>query len=83
MAEGKTFRLVIASVDETLLDAQAVSITAPGSDGEFTMLAAHEPMVTTLKQGTITARLPNESPKKFDVKNGVLECSGNSVTVLL
>ena len=77
-----TFHLIIASVGATLFDGAAVSATLPGSAGELTILAHHEPLVTTLKEGTITVR-ETLGEKKFDVEDGVLECSGNKAVVLL
>lgn len=83
MADGNTFHLVIASVGETRFDGSAVSVTFPGSDGELTVLAHHEPFVTTLKRGTITVRESRESSKEFSIESGVLEVSGNRAVVLL
>lgn len=83
MAEHpNTFHLVIASVGETRFDGAAVSATIPGEAGELTILPNHEPLVTTLKPGTITVRTTQDS-KAFEVQSGVLECSGSRVVVLL
>ena len=78
-----TFHLVISSVGETLFDGAASSATLPGADGELTILAHHEPFVTTLTGGTISVRRQDEEPKEFVVRGGVLEFSGNQATVLL
>ncbi len=84
-----TFHLTIASVGETRFDGAAVSATLPGTAGEFTILPHHEPIVTTLKPGTITVRLPAQAgesegeQKTFEIESGVLECSGSRVVVLL
>lgn len=78
--------LVIASVGETHFDGEAESVTLPGTAGEFTILAHHEPIVTTLKQGTITVRLPgmsDEKVKQIPIQSGILECSHNRAVVLL
>ena len=77
-----TFPVVVASVSETLFDGAAVSITVPGSDGMMTVLAHHEPFVTTLKKGDITVRAGGEV-RTFPVEGGVLECSGEKAVVLL
>jgi F-type H+-transporting ATPase subunit epsilon len=82
MSTANTFHLVIASVGETLYDGAAVSATVPGSAGEFTVLAKHEPLVTTLRPGTIRVKT-TEGIKEFEVESGVLECAGSSVVVLL
>lgn len=79
----RTFHLVISSVGETHFDGEAVSATLPGSDGELTVLANHEPFVTTLKSGSITVRIPEGETKKFETENGILEFSGNRAVVLL
>lgn len=79
----QTFHLTIASVGQTRFDGAATSATLPGTAGEFTILAHHEPIVTTLKPGTITVRLSEGEHKKFDIESGVLECSGSRVVVLL
>ena len=49
-----TFHLTIASVGETRFDGAAVSATLPTTAGEVTVLPHHEPLVSTLKPGTIT-----------------------------
>ncbi|MDO8481568.1 MAG: F0F1 ATP synthase subunit epsilon [bacterium] len=83
MASAATFHLTISSVGETYFDGAAISATLPGSDGELTVLAHHEPFVTTLKSGAITVRLQNGETKKFETENGILEFSGNQAAVLL
>ena len=78
-----TLHLVIASVGETRFDGAATSATFPGASGEFTILPHHEPLVTTLKPGTIVVHESIGSVKEFHVEKGVVECSGNRVVVLL
>lgn len=83
MAEQHTFRLVVASVGETLFDGAAVSATLPTSAGEITVLPHHEPLVTTLKEGKILIRTTVQEPKQIDISSGVVEMSGNRAVVLL
>ena len=78
-----TFHLVIATVGEALYDNAASSVTLPGSDGEFTVLANHEPFVTTLKPGTIRVKNDEKAEQEFQVPGGVVECANSRVTVLL
>lgn len=77
-----SFHLIIASVSEAHFEGPALSATFPGADGELTVLAHHEPFVTTLKKGTITVR-GEGMVKEFPVERGVLEVSGNRAVVLL
>jgi F-type H+-transporting ATPase subunit epsilon len=83
MAEHpNTFHLVIASVGQTRFDGAALSATLPGTAGEMTILPHHEPLVTTLRKGTITVR-ESLGEKTFDIESGVLEISNNRAVVLL
>ncbi len=83
MADKTTFHLVVASVGETRFDGPAVSATIPTANGEITVLPHHEPIVTTLKPGTITARKAGGESQEFSIEGGVLEVSGNRAVVLL
>jgi F-type H+-transporting ATPase subunit epsilon len=83
MAERSTFHLIVASVGETRFDGAALSATLPTTAGEITVLPHHEPLVATLKPGTITVRETLGDAKKFEIESGVLEVSGNRAVVLL
>lgn len=78
-----TFRLVVASVGETLFDGAAASATMPGAAGEFTLLPKHEAFVTTLRKGAIAIRDANGSVRQFPIESGILECSQGRAVVLL
>jgi F-type H+-transporting ATPase subunit epsilon len=82
MAGENTFHLVIASVGQTRFDGAALSMTIPTTAGEITVLPHHEPIVSTLKKGTITVKGSLEE-KRFEIENGVLEISNNRAVVLL
>lgn len=77
-----SLQCVVASVSETFFDGPAASITVPGVEGEMTLLANHEPLVTTLRPGTITVRAGGDA-HTYPIEGGVLECSGDKVVVLL
>jgi F-type H+-transporting ATPase subunit epsilon len=82
MADAKTFTLTIARVDEQLFRGAAVSATLPGSEGQLTILAGHEPLISLLKEGKIVVRTP-DGDKEFEIKKGVLEVSHSHATVLV
>lgn len=80
----KTFHLTIAHVGENLFDGEAVSVSLPGNDGTFEVLAEHEAFVSLLKHGTIHLRTSDNQKQSFDVPiSGVAEVSLNQATVLL
>lgn len=83
MASENTLHLVVSSVSENLYDGPAISVTVPGSAGEMTILPNHEALVSTLKAGKITVRIPNQQSREFSIHNGVLETSGSRTVVLV
>ena len=80
----KTFRLTVARVGENLYDGDAVSVSLPGSEGVFTVLANHEPLVSELKKGEVRIRDEKGETHVIQVEDkGVAEVSKNQTTVLL
>lgn len=75
--------VVIAKVDEVYFDGEALSLTAPGQDGELTVLGHHMPLITTLKAGELVLRVAGEQEKRFSVSEGVLEVRSDGATVIL
>lgn len=76
--------VVIAKVDEVLFEGEAYSLTVPGASGEMTVLGHHEPLITTLRSGTITVRLFDEAkPRQLNIAGGVLEVRVDGATVIL
>lgn len=80
---NNTLYLTISSVGENLYDGPALSATLPGSAGQMTILPNHEPLITTLKGGTVTVAIPNAEEKTFTIESGVLEVSGTRAVVLV
>lgn len=76
--------LVIAKVSENVFSGEAVSVTVPGSQGEMTVLTHHEPLITTLKAGTIIVRqLADIEPLQIPIQGGMLEVRADGATILL
>ena len=82
MSHGTPFRLTISKVDELLFGGEALSVTLPGTEGELTLLAHHEPLITLLGRGTITVHTEAEV-REFRIERGVCETSHGQVTVLV
>jgi len=74
--------VVVAKVDETLYEGEAESLTVPSTDGEMTVLGHHEPLITTLKAGTIVLRTSG-GDKQFEISGGALEVGPHGATVIL
>jgi F-type H+-transporting ATPase subunit epsilon len=76
--------LIITTVDKQLFRGEVAAVTLPGSEGELTVLAHHEPFITILKKGEMRIRKEKDSePEFFPVEHGILEVSNNRATVLI
>lgn len=79
----KLLQLTITKVDEPVFDAEVVSVTVPGADGEMTLLANHAPIISPLKAGTILIKQEEGSEESINVETGTLEMSDNHATILI
>lgn len=79
----KTFHLIIARVDGPVYDADAVSVTVPGSEGDMTVLGGHEPFISPLRNGNIMVRREDGSTETFLCESGTIEVGSDSVSILL
>jgi F-type H+-transporting ATPase subunit epsilon len=81
---AKSFHLTIAKVGEHLFDGDAESVTLPGAEGVFTVLANHMPFVSELKKGEARVKTIEGGVQTYSIhEGGVAEVSNNQVTVLL
>jgi F-type H+-transporting ATPase subunit epsilon len=78
-----TLHVLIATVSETLFNGSAESMVVPGTGGEMTILANHEPIITTLKPGTLKIKIHGGEVKEFPVTRGVLEVANSTANILL
>lgn len=78
----KKLKLTISKVDAPVFDGEVDSVTLPGIEGEMTILANHEPLISPLKAGVITIATDTDT-KTFDIESGTLEISNNHATVLI
>ena len=83
MAEQKLIKLTISRVDGPLFDGLVVSVTVPGIAGEMTLLADHAPLISPLKQGTISYKISDGTEEKILIEGGTLEISYNHATILV
>ncbi|RMH49409.1 MAG: F0F1 ATP synthase subunit epsilon [Alphaproteobacteria bacterium] len=79
MADVMKFDLV--SPERRLASIEATAVRLPGSEGEMTVMAAHQPTVTTLRPGIVRAEGP-EGVAEFVVISGFAEIAPDSVSVL-
>ena len=75
-------QLTISKVDEPVFTGEVVSVTVPGSEGEMTVLANHEPFISALKAGIITIKT-TDSTETISIDAGTMEVSHNQAIILI
>ena len=71
----------IITPERNLYSGTATAVQLPGAEGVFQMLSKHAPIMAALTSGRI--KIDTASGSEFvDINGGVVEVSGNNVTVL-
>ena len=72
------FHFELVSPEKLLFSGDVKSVVAPGADGQFTVLANHAPVMTTLKAGVVTIN----GDEKLFVRGGFADVSAKGFTIL-
>lgn len=78
-----TLSLSILRLNKALFRGQVRSVIFPGKEGEFSALAKHMPLITSLKEGAITIRDVDGNKKTFPVRKGIVEIRPSSEIVVM
>lgn len=76
------FDLVIVTPEETLLEAQAVRLIAPGIGQDIAILPDHTPLYSEITKGKIEVTLKNGQLETFPVESGILRVRQNKATLI-
>ena len=79
MAEG--LKIEIVSPERLLVSQTVDSVTVPGTEGYFTVMADHAPFMTTLRSGFITVTTDSKA-EIFFVRGGFADVSPTGLTIL-
>ena len=80
MAELLKFELV--SPERHLMSAEVEQVTVPGTEGEFTVLARHAPLLSTVRPGVLAVVQDGGSEERIFVRGGFAEVNPEGLTVL-
>jgi F-type H+-transporting ATPase subunit epsilon len=80
MAEG--LKIEIVSPERLLVSQTVQSVSVPGSEGYFTVMADHAHFMTTLRPGFITVTGENNAAEIFFVRGGFADVSPAGLTIL-
>lgn len=76
------FKFELVSPERLLFSEQATAVVVPGAEGDFTVLAGHAPVLSTLRPGVMQVTLADGKAKRVYVRGGFAEVDPASLTVL-
>jgi F-type H+-transporting ATPase subunit epsilon len=76
-----TFHFELVSPERLLFSGEVDQVDAPGTEGDFGVLAGHAPLIATLRPGILTV-VSGASREQIIVFGGVAEVSPGGMTVL-
>jgi F-type H+-transporting ATPase subunit epsilon len=79
MAGKLHFSLV--APERELYSGDVDQVVAPGSEGQFGVLAGHAPFMTTLQEGEVTV-LDGANRRSFTIRGGFADVTATGLTIL-
>jgi F-type H+-transporting ATPase subunit epsilon len=78
----KTFLVDIVSPSKQIFSGEVISLTAPGTEGNFQILFNHADFLTSLTYGEIKLVIEEGKVNHFATSGGFLEVKSNKVIIL-
>lgn len=78
---ANTMQFDLVSPERNLASMQVTEVQIPGADGDFTAMADHAPVISTLRPGILTVNGP-EGTKRYAVTGGFAEVGTAGTSVL-
>ena len=77
-------RVRVLTLQEQLYEGEVAQITAPGSEGQFTVLPGHLPMLTTLSKGALMIVDSNKHEEFVEIpSSGIFELDAEGTATVL
>jgi F-type H+-transporting ATPase subunit epsilon len=77
-----TFKFELVTPERMAVSEDATQVVVPGTEGEFTVLPGHSPVVSSLRPGVLDATLANARKVRLFVNGGLAECDSTHLTIL-
>ena len=82
MAEKKTIKFEIVTLERVVLKQEILQVTAPTQQGEITVLPDHIPLISILKPGVLEIKTIVGETEIMSVSGGFIEVLKDKVVVL-
>ena len=80
--QGKTFRFELISPEEVLISEPATLVTVPGEGGDFGVLPAHAPTLSTLRPGVVEVQHEQGETSYIFVSGGFADVTPEQCAIL-
>ncbi|MDG2521674.1 ATP synthase F1 subunit epsilon [Caulobacter segnis] len=71
----------LVAPERELYSGDVDQVDAPGTEGDFGVLAGHAPFMTALKEGRVTVR-DGSAVRVFDIQGGFADVTPEGLTIL-
>lgn len=75
-------RFDLVSPEKLLYSAEADMVTVPGREGDFAVLAGHEPFISIIRTGLINVKGGEDGDMRIFVRGGFAEVNAEGLIVL-
>ena len=77
-----TFKFDLVSPERLVMSEPATQVVVPGTEGQFTVMAGHAPVMTTLRPGVLDATLGSGKRERIFVRGGFADVTPAGLTIL-
>lgn len=78
---AETFKFELVSPERVLMSEDVDQVIVNGTDGQFTVLPGHSPLISTLTPGFLEVSIKGRTQRIY-VRGGFAEVDPNSLTIL-
>jgi F0F1-type ATP synthase epsilon subunit len=82
MGTKPTFKIKVINAEKTLIETEAISMTALNRRGKFDILPNHCPFLCVLSAGDVIIRKPDKTKEQVTIAKGILKFINNEAVVL-
>jgi F-type H+-transporting ATPase subunit epsilon len=77
-----SFRFELVAPERLIFSGEAESVVVPGTEGEFTVLKDHAPVISALRPGVVVIEQTGGAKQRLYVRGGFAEVAPSGLTIL-
>jgi F-type H+-transporting ATPase subunit epsilon len=77
-----SFQFELVAPERLVYSGEVESVVVPGTEGEFTVLKDHAPIISSLKPGVVVVEASDSATLRLYVRGGYAEIASSGLTIL-